>query len=62
MKPKRKRAGHEQPDRINEEISDALGGTDLAVMGEDEDWGRPVPGETVGYDRPLEQDVEEAKP
>lgn len=62
MRPKKKRTGHEQPDLINEEISDSLGGTELPVMGEDEDWGRPVSGETVGYDRPLEQDVEEAKP
>lgn len=62
MRPKKRRTGHEQPDRINEEISDSLGGTELAVMGEDEDWGRPVSGETVGYGRPAEQDLEEAKP
>lgn len=58
MRPKRRRTGRAQPDLINEEISESLGGTDGETMGEDEDWGRPLEGELPRSGPPKEQELE----
>lgn len=58
MRPKKKRAGHEQPDAIKEDIPDTLGGTD-GELGDDEDWVKAEVGEGGGYGRPPEQGDED---
>lgn len=54
MRPKKKRAGHAQPDAVVDEIPDTIGGTD-GEQGDDEDWVKADPDEGGGYGRSPEQ-------
>lgn len=59
MRPKKKRAGHEQPDTIVDEVPDTIGGTDGEELGDDEDWVKAEVEQGGGYSRPQEQGEED---
>lgn len=60
MRPKKKRAGREQPDAAVDEIPDTIGGTDGSdsERGDDEDWVKAEPDEGGAYGRAVEQGEE----
>lgn len=58
MRPKKRRAGPDQPDAIKDDVVESIGGTDGESIGDDEDWGRTV-ADNGGYGRPQEQGDED---